>query len=64
MWDWNFSQKAASESDSAIHRSDNFLASHFATLCLFPTYDSLLRGTGDISDFMHLLYLTKNTNGP
>lgn len=60
---WNvglefLAKKAASESDSAIHQSRNFLASHFATLCLFPTHDSLLSGTGDISDYMYLLYLT------
>lgn len=62
MLDWNFMQKAVSESDSAIHLSDIFLASHFTTLVstffLHTYFDSLLCRTGDVSDCAYFLYLT------
>lgn len=62
MWDWNFMQKAVSESDSAVHPSDNFLASQSAPLVsrffIHTYFDSLLCGTGDVSDYVSFLYLT------
>lgn len=63
MLGWNLIQKAVSESDSTNHPSDDFLTSHFATLVSrffrHTYFNSLLSGTGDVSDYTGFLYLTR-----